>query len=317
MSAGTLTMIDRVGRYVEWKRGAGYSLRGTADELRRFARFADSRAHEGPVTVSLILQWAETASGCSRLYRARRVEVVRTFARYEAAFEPDTQIPPRGLLGPAHVRVNPHIYTDKQIAALMDAATELAPRDGLRPKTYRALIGLLASTGLRVCEALHLRAVDFDAAAGLLRIVETKFHKSRLVLLHPSVVHALCQYVEFRDAYRRPVATDRFLVSEQGRALLPSVVHYTFAKLRGELSLDNQHRTRTPRLYDLRHTFACRVLERWYAEGLDVNHRLPYLSTYLGHVKPTDTYWYLSGVPELMRLANARFDDGFVEGVSQ
>jgi integrase len=317
MSAGTLTMLDRVERYVEWKRSAGYSLKGTAHELRRFARFADANAHDGPVTVSLILQWAETASGCTRLYRARRVEVVRTFARYEATFEPETQIPPRGLLGPAHMRVKPHIYTHTQITALMDAATELAPRDGLRPKTYRTLIGLMASTGLRVCEALHLRAVDFDEATQLLRIVETKFQKSRLVPLHSSVVHALCEYAEFRDAYRRPVATDRFLVSEQGRALLPSVVHYTFAKLRGELALDNQYRARIPRLYDLRHTFACRVLERWYAQGLDVNQRLPYLSTYLGHVKPTDTYWYLSGVPELMRLANARFDDGFGEGVSQ
>jgi integrase len=310
-------MIDRVETYVAWKRSAGYSLKGTADELRRFALFADSNSHEGPLTVSLILQWVETASGCTRLYRARRVEIVRAFARYEASFEPDTQIPPRGLLGPSHMRVNPRIYTHKQITALMDAATERAPRDGLRPKTYRTLIGLLASTGLRVCEGLHLRAADFDEAAQLLRIVETKFRKSRLVLLHASVVHALCEYAEFRDAYRRPVATDRFLVSEQGRALLPSVVHYTFAKLRGELSLDNQHRARTPRLYDLRHMFACRVLARWYAEGLDVNQRLPYLSTHLGHVKPTDTYWYLSGVPELMRLANARFDDGFDEGVSQ
>jgi len=289
MSVGTLTMINRVETYVAWKRSAGYSLKGTADELRRFARFADSSGHKGPLTVSLILQWAETASGCTRLYRARRVEVVSTFARYETTFEPETQVPPRGLLGPAHIRVNPHIYTLKHITALMDAAAELTPRDGLRPKTYRTLIGLLASTGLRVCEALHLRAADFDEAAQQLRIVGTKFRKSRLVLLHPSVVRALREYAEFRDACRRPVTTDRFLVSEQGRALLPSVVHYTFTKLRGELSLENQHHARTPRLYDLRHTFACRVLERWYAEGLDVNQRLPYLSTSAMSDHPTRT----------------------------
>lgn len=317
MSIKKPTMTERVETYVKWKQGAGYSLKGTAGELRRFARFADSIEHQGPITISLILHWAESANRSTRLYRARRVEMAGTFARFEATFEPDTQIPPRGLLGPAHRRVNPHIYAEKEITALMDAAAELAPQEGLRPRTYRTLLGLIASTGLRVCEALHLRAAEFDRTAGQLRIEQTKFRKSRLVLLHPTVVRALSEYAEFRDAYHRSVTTDRFLVSEQGRALLPSVVSYTFRKLRDELSLDTGHDGRAPRLYDLRHTFACRVVERWYAEGVDVNQRLPYLSTYLGHVKPTDTYWYLSGVPELMRLANIRFDDGFIEGVSQ
>lgn len=303
------TMVERVTRYVQWKQGLGYSLKVTARELLRFARFADETGHQGPLTTAIILRWAQEAAKDSRLYRARRVEVTRSLARFEAAFEPRTQIPHRNIIGPAHRRIQPYIYNEQEILNLMDTAWLLTPSDGLRPNTYRMLIGLLASTGLRVCEALNLRRTDFEDDAGRLVIRETKFGKSRIVPLAESVIRALSDYVCFRDTYTVRIQTDCFFVSEQGRRLKPSVVDYTFRKIRSDVVLHKTPSKRAPRLYDLRHTFACRVIQRWYKEGVDVNQRLPYLSTYLGHIKPTDTYWYLSAVPELMQVVQSRFKD--------
>ena len=301
------TMSGKVDEYVAYRRSMGYALSVTARELQRFAQHADSTGHHGPLTTELALSWARLAANRTPLYQARRVEMVRSFARYLAAFEPGTQIPPRGLLGPAHRRIQPYLYSEEEIAQLMDAAQSLPPNNGLRPKTYRTLLGLLASTGLRVCEALKLQRDDVDTTRDLLTVRQTKFHKSRIVPLHESVTAALDAYGEARDTYHPRAASTQFLLSERGTALLPSVVHYTFQKLRGNLNWGD-HNGRPPRLYDLRHTFACRRLLEWYRQGIDVNHAIVYLSAYLGHVKPSDTYWYLSGTPDLLAIAAERFE---------
>jgi integrase len=303
------TMVERVTRYVQWKRDLGFSLHGTAQELLRFARFADDVGHQGPLTTAIMLRWAQTAVNASWLYRARRLETVRTLARFEASFEPLTEIPQRNTLGHAHCRVQPFIFSEAEIEYLIEAAGRLTPLGGLRPRTYQTMIGLMASTGLRLCEALKLQREDFDPGARRLIIRETKFNKSRIVPLDDSVTNALANYADFRDTYAVRARTDRFLVSEQGREMKSSVVHYTFQKIRDCVALHGSSNSRKPRLYDLRHTFACRVIERWYKEGADVNQHLPFLSTYLGHVKPNDTYWYLSGIPELMEMAVIRFSD--------
>lgn len=222
------TMSEKVDEYVAYRRRMGYSLNVTDRELQRFARHADSTGHQGPLTTELALNWARLAANRTPLYQARRVEMVRSFARYLAAFEPGTQIPPRGLLGPAHRRIQPYLYSEQEIAQLMDAAQSLAPADGLRPKTYRTLLGLLASAGLRVCEALKLERDDVDMTHHLLAVRQTKFHKSRIVPLHESVTAALGTYAEARDTYHPRAASTRFFLSQRGTALLPSVVHYTF-----------------------------------------------------------------------------------------
>lgn len=301
------SMAARVHSYIQWKRDLGYAIKVEARELLRFAHFADDIGHKGPLTISLILRWAQEAKKSSRLYRARRVEVARTFARYEASFEPNTQIPPRKILGPAHQRTRPYIYNQKEIIDLIAAAKKLTPLNGLRPQTYSTFIGLLASTGLRTSEALNLKRVDFDQDNRLLIIKKTKFHKSRIVPILPSVSDSLSKYIHFMDSYKVDIDSDNLLISEQGHSLLSSIAHQTFRKLCGQVTLDNPQSKRSPRLYDLRHTFACNVLLRWYNEGVDVNQKLPYLSTYLGHIKPSDTYWYLSAIPELMNTALKRY----------
>ena len=300
-------MSAKVDEYVAHRRRLGYDLRVTARELHRFASYADSVGHHGPLTTELALRWARLAADCTPLYQARRIEMIRPFAKYLAAFEPGTQIPSRGVLGPAHRRTQPHIYAPQEVIQLMDAAEKLSPSGGLRPITYRTLLGLLASTGLRVCEALKLERGDVDLIHHLLSVRQTKFHKSRLVPLHESATRALSAYALARDAYRPQPRSDRFLLSERGTALLPSVVHYTFQKLRASVNCGCSN-GKPSRLYDLRHTFACQRLLQWYREGIDVQHAILHLSTYMGHVRASDTYWYLSGIPELLAIAAQRFE---------
>lgn len=157
-----ISMSTKVQRYLEFRRGLGYQLRIEGMLLEQFGAFADAAGHRGPLTTDLALRWAQLPGHCDRLYSARRLEMVRCFARHLAVTEPGTEVPLRGLLGPAHRRTSPYIYSAAEIAALLAAAKQLAPTDGLRPQTYATLVGLLACTGLRISEALHLGRVDAD-----------------------------------------------------------------------------------------------------------------------------------------------------------
>jgi integrase/recombinase XerD len=232
---------------------------------------------------------------------------VRPFARYVAASEPRTEIPPLGLLGPSHRRLPPHIYSREEIAALLRAAAALSPIGGLRPRTYTTLFGLLVSTGLRISEALRLAQADVDLAAGVLTVRETKFRKTRLVPLHPSASRALGRYAAQRDRVHRQPPQPTFFLSEAGRPLAYSTVRTTFLRLRQALGWCRPGH-RSPRIHDARHTFACHCLQRWYQDGADVDQHLLALSTYLGHAKVSDTYWYLTATPGLLGTPAARFE---------
>jgi integrase len=179
----------------------------------------------------------------------------------------------------------------------------------LRAATFETLFGLLAATGMRIGEALTLTRDDVDLDEGTLTIRHAKFDRMRLVPLHPSVTAALRKYAAARDRRCRTRRTDRFFVSATGCAISRHTPEEVFAKITGQLGL----RTRTvhPRIHDLRHTFAVRTLIGWQRDGTDVPAMLPVLSTYLGHVEPNNTYWYLSATPELMQLAAARLEQRF------
>lgn len=302
------TMVVRAERYLAVRRKLGFQLRIEGGEILRFARYADSSGHRGPVTTELALLWAQSAEEATPLYRARRLEIVRCFARHQAAIEPGTEIPPAKLLGPAHRRTQPHIYSEAQIDRLVRLAGGLPSPKGLRAKTYVSLIGLLASAGLRISEALHLHREDADLEAGVLTIRETKFHKSRLVPLHLSATTALRTYAAERDRIQPRLGGTAFFINETGRGLAYSTVRTVFRRLADQVVRSPVAGRRRPRLHDLRHTFACRCLLRWYRDGIDVHERIAALSTYLGHVKVSDTYWYLTGVPELMAITASRFE---------
>jgi len=304
------TMASRVEEYLAYRRALGYQLRIEGQMLWSFARFADQLGHSGPLTTELALRWARLSERASPLYQARRLEVVRTLAKYLAPREPATEIPPRRLLGPAHSRRTPFIYSQADITALVEAAKALNPADGLRPQTYAALIGLLACTGLRVSEALTLADDDADFDVGVLTIRQTKFRKSRLVPLHPSAIGPLRDYASARDRCQGAMHRTTFFVSESGRPLPYSTVRQTFHQvLRAVLPNSTSNGRSRPRLHDLRHTFACRRLLASYHDESNINQAVDQLSTYLGHAKVTDTYWYLTGIPELLALAGRRFEE--------
>ena len=306
------TMQALVDTYLAARRSMGFDLRIEGRQLRAFARFADQTGHRGPLTVAVAVRWAQRTRRDTRLTWARRLQTLRPFMKYHAQFEPGTEIAPSGLFGPVHRRLVPHIYTDAEVTALVTAAAQLPPVTGLRlrARTYATLFGLLASTGLRISEALALTPTDVDLPAASLTVRQTKFRKSRLVPLHPTTVAALQRYV---DARRRRVSDRRietFLVSDQGTPLGDRMVHHTFATLRARLGWIGRGDYAVPRIHDLRHTFLCRALVRSYQQQQSVDHVIDVLSTYVGHASVSDTYWYVTAIPELLALAVQRFEHG-------
>jgi integrase len=302
------TMESRVQTYLALRRNLGCALEREGSLLLDFARYSDRTGHEGPLTTELAVRWAKRPEGTNPIWWARRLDVVRRFARHQVALDPRTEVPLPRLLGTSYHRDQPHIYSDEEISALLRATGALVPINGLRPFTYSTLFGLLASTGLRISEALRLARTDVNLQNGVLRIGETKFYKSRLVPLHATTTAALRRYQEQRDRLCPSAQAGTFFVSASGAALKQNAVWHTFVVLRRRLGWDDRPQRRRPRIHDLRHTMACRRLRAWYEDGTDINQALPLLSTYLGHVNVTNTYWYLSAVPDLMSLASARFE---------
>jgi integrase len=303
------TMADRVEEYLAYRRALGYRLRSEGLLLQSFARYADDSGHRGPLTTELALRWARLPEQTTRRYQARRLELVRGLAGYLAPREPGTEIPPRGLLGSSRSWRKAFIFSEAEIAALINAARSLAPADGLRPRTYAALLGLMACTGLRITEALTLAPGDIDLESGVLTVRQTKFSKSRLIPLHPSTIEPLRDYAAARSHHRPAPRDTPFFMSDAGRRLPYTTVRQTFHRLlsRAMPGAPSTGRAR-PRLHDLRHTFVCRRLLTWYRDGTDIDQAIDQLSAYLGHAKVTDTYWYLTGIPELLALAGRRFE---------
>ena len=301
-------LLPLVEDYLTLRRTHGFNVERHRWLLRDFARFAGRIEHHGPITVDLAVRWALSRRSGDPANAARRLGVVRQFARHRAAFDPATEIPSSDWLGRTSRRTQPHIYSDGEITALLHECRRLPPRDGLRPATYVAFFALLASTGLRLSEACRLGRREVDLATGLLTVRAGKFRKARLVPLHATGVQALARYAARRDACRAAPPSEFFFRTEHTPALGRAAVEKTFSRLRDRLGWTAQGRTRRPRIHDLRHTFAVRRLLRWYEDGLDLDRKVLALATYLGHAKVTDTFWYLSAVPELMAMTARRFE---------
>jgi integrase len=301
------SLLALAEEYLAFRRKLGFALRIEGEELLRFAGYAEDIGHRGPITTELAVRWAKLPRGANPLYWARRLDIVRRFAKHRHLFDPANEIPPEGMLGPSYRRPRPYIYSEKEISALVQAASRLGPSGCLTPGSYATLLGLIASTGLRLSEAVRLKRKEADLDAGLLTVTASKFHKSRLVPLHPSTTEALTRYAKHRVRHHPAVDSQAFFLTQQGKALSEPTVRATFASLRRSLGWIGRD-GRPPRIHDLRHTFAVRRLLLWYEEGADIDYKIAALSTYLGHVKVSDTYWYLSATPELMAVTSARFE---------
>lgn len=297
--------LDRaVTDYLAVRRSLGYKLARPEKLLAQFTAYLE-RAGAITVTTEHAVAWAVLPGG-DPAWHSYRLAVVRGFAAWLRTADPAAEIPPTGLIPSRRQRATPYLYTDGEVAALIAAASSL--RFPLRTATYQVLIGLLAATGMRVGEAIALDRGDTDLDAGVLTVRNGKHGKSRLVPVHDSTARALRDYLRLRDRLCSGACTSAVLVSPAGTRLLYCNVHATWKKLAVSAGLRPRSGTCRPRIHDLRHSFAVRTMLDAYESGLDGQVTLAALSTYLGHVDPKATYWYLSASPELMAAAGRRLD---------
>lgn len=297
------SMTVRVEEYLRHRRALGYALRIEGGMLLNFARFADVSAHRGPLTRELAIRWARLPTSAARLYWARRIEVLIGFARYCRIFDSRTEVPSRHIFGPAHRRNEPYIYSSCQLQMLVAQTPGRDPGERFHELTHVTLFGLLACTGLRISEALGLHINDVDLKEGVITVRESKRRACRLVPLHHTAIEALRGYAAGRD--RRFPGADFFFVNRTGSRLPYSTIRTAFRDL--TLRLGWLNGGKHPRLHDLRHTFACRVLLKWHRQRPGQEDRIDWLSRYLGHERVSNTYWYFSATPQLFAATARQF----------
>ncbi|CAN5799610.1 tyrosine-type recombinase/integrase [soil metagenome] len=294
-------------------------LRYTERLLRSFLEFWQARGCPSPIRAALALDWVAIGTQAHHPYRDQhRVWAVRAFLYQVRAFEPETEIPPN-IFRPGRRRRRPYLFSDEELCRLMQVPHQLRLFDALRPLTLVTLMGLLASAGLRIGEALRLTLDDakLEADPPHLLILDTKFGKSRVVVLHPSTADHVRTYLAARMTALRNRAAAPFFTSSSGRRLNYTSTGATFRRLLHHAGIQAAPVQRAPTLHAFRHTFAVNRLTRWHRERRNVQEWLPHLSVYLGHLGPASTYWYVSGTPELLQTAAGLMDATGEEGVAQ
>jgi integrase len=290
---------DASADYLTIRRALGYKLVEHERQLNDFASFLEQTGASA-ITTELALRWASRTRGTEG-WKAARLSIVRGFARYLRTIDPATEIPPTGILIHRKHYAIPYLYSEQDIERLLAEASALRPP--LKAATLYTLIGLIAVTGMRISEPLRLDRDDVDLDAGVLTIRLAKFGKSRQLPLHTSTVQALARYDRQRDELFPRPHTPSFFISTRGNRPDKSTVQRDFRGLRRRAGLESTRGSPKPRVHDLRHSFAVRTVIDWHRAGIDVQPRLLWLSTYLGHVEPSDTYRYLTAAPELLALA--------------
>ena len=300
------TLLDE---YLATRRALGVRLEAAGRYLKRFVAFA-GECETVFITTELALRWATQPSHAQPAQWAKRLGLVRGFARYANAVDPRHRIPPQGLIAHRYRRPRPYIYSDREIADLIAAARALPGTTGLRSFTHATMLALLAVTGLRTGEILNLDRDDVGLANGVLTVRDGKFGKSRHIPLHESTSLALRRYAARRDRLCRNPRDPAFFLNERGTRITDSTLRRTFVRLSRQTGLREPAKSNGdgPRLHDMRHRFAVDTLVRWYRDGVDVERRIPRLATWLGHAHVSDTYWYLSATPDLMQAAARRLD---------
>jgi integrase len=294
-------LSSHLQEYLRLRRSLGFKLAAQGRALARFVEHLDA-TDTAAITTADSIAWAALPTGVDPVTHAHRLTAIRGFARYLAAIDPATEIPPENVFPGQGKRPTPHLFTPDEINTLIEAAGGLRPP--LRAATYQTLIGLLAVTGIRISEAFHLTTADIDWHEGVMTVTGAKNGARRLLPLHTDVLEALSRYRAVRDRSFPTPRTGAFFLSTHGTTLCYSPVNTTFVELTTALGMRTAHVR--PRIHDLRHGFAVATLLDWYRNGDDVAACMPVLSTWLGHINPAGTYWYLSATPELMALAAAR-----------
>jgi len=287
--------------YLRLRRALGFKLERAGHLLPQLVAYLEA-AGVATVTSELAIGWARLPAHTQPNHWAQRLAIARGFARYLQALDPTAEVPPPGVFPTRRHRPTPFLWSQRDIRRLLQSTRALRP--ALRAATYEALFGLLATCGMRVGEAIGLDRDDVDLPAGVITIRHAKFDRTRLVPLHPTATEALSRYATERDRLCPRPRARAFFVSSAGTRLDRSGVSKTLRKITTSIGMRTE--SVHPRAHDLRHSFAVDTLLRWQRSGRSVDEHIATLSTYLGHVSPADTYWYLSASPELMELAAGR-----------
>jgi integrase/recombinase XerD len=295
---------DAVRDYLTIRRALGFKLVEHQRLLGQFASFLE-QAGADTITTELAVEWASRARGAES-WKAQRLSIVRGFAKYMRTINPKTEIPPEGILCGQPQRSIPYLFSDHEITRLLAAAGTMSPP--LRAATFTTILGLLAVTGMRIGEAVGLDRDDVDLNAGIVTIRNTKFGKSRQLPLHPTSTQALANYARVRDALCPTPSGESFFLSSRRSRPDKSTIQEGFRALRAAAQITTAPGVSAATLHDFRHTFAVRTLLDWHRDGTDVQARMLWLATYLGHAKPASSFWYLTGAPELLALAAARLE---------
>lgn len=299
-----MTRLHRhLADYLRTRRALGFKLKREGDLLAQFVAFLEERGSKF-VTTAAAVAWAAQPREASPTWWTQRLIFVRGFAKYLQTLDPQTEVPSLDHFPHRRARTTPYVYSAADVAALLSATDTL--RSPVKTATYKTLLGLLAVTGMRVGEAIALDERDVELRRGVLEVRKTKFAKTREIPLHASTVDALARYRRERDRLAPRQMEPSFFVSTVGKRLIYQNVHEAFLALVYIAGLGS--RRPRPTLHDMRHTFAIQTVLGWYRDGMDVEPRLPLLTTYLGHVSPVSTYWYLTAVPELLEAAAARLE---------
>jgi len=300
----TVRLRGLVTDYLRVRRSLGYKLEYTERLLFGFVDYL-SAVGAPAATVEHAVGFAMAPPGASPRWQALRLSAVRCFARWAHLQDPTIQVPSPRLLPARVTRAAPYIYSDTEIAALLEATDRLHPQ--IRAVTFHTLIALMAATGIRTGEALGLDVTDFDQRACTLTVTG-KYGKTRRLPLHPSIRDGLIDYLLQRQRLQPAPSGPALLVTSRGTRLKPQSVHPVFRSLTDRVGITDASSACRPRLHDLRHRFAVLTMLDAYRSGRDPAAVLPVLATWLGHADPGDTYWYLTGTAELLEAAMQRLD---------
>ena len=296
-------------QYLSLRRSLGFELINVGSILESFIAFAE-REKASHVTTDLALRWVMLSTAKESATLAYRINTLRRFAIWRSAADMHTEVPPKNLMPYRYHRKPPYIYSDEEIEKLVGTARNLPSPKKLRGPTYATLFGLIASTGMRISEAVSLDRQDVDLEESVLSIRKSKFRKSRLVPVHVTTRDALSDYAENRDRILPKLQSVAFFVSERGTRVTHWAVRDNFAVVSRQIGIRKKIKGKRvgcgPRLHDMRHRFAAQTLVDWYRAGINVEREIHKLSTYLGHAHVNDTYWYLEAVPELLELATQK-----------
>ena len=308
MSCFQSVFRESLASYIELRRGLGYRFDSEVNLLRAFDRYVHARGST-ELTQELALEFATNHSSTSKNYRFERYRVVRQFSEYLAIFDPQTHFLDPKALPLSKTRARPYIYTEEELARLLCEAQQISSKNPVRGVTLHTMVGLAASTGLRIGEVV-------DLEAGTLWVRQSKFGKDRYVPVHSTTLEVLRRYSTIRDATFYSCDHPAFFLNMRKRRFCRNTVQQAFCKVARRAGLRGP-KGRGPTFHSLRHCFAVNRLVTWYKAGLDVQAMLPALATYMGHVYYTDTAYYLTATPELLELAAQRHQSALHHGEVQ